>query len=104
MNIYINEAALDQFLIPPISLQILAENAIKHNEFSSRDPLVINVELKANELEIQNAIRPKALRKISSRIGLQNLNERYRLLTKQAITVTEGNEDFKVSLPVLKIE
>jgi sensor histidine kinase YesM len=104
LNIHVDEASLDQFLIPAISLQILAENAIKHNEFSNQDPLVIDLWLIGNELVIKNQIKKKVLRKLSSRIGLQNLNERYKLLTKQIILVTEGEKDFTVTLPVLKIE
>lgn len=100
----VDDSALDQFLIPPISLQILAENAIKHNEFSNKDPLVINLQLEGNELVVQNSLKRKSLRKHSSRIGLQNLNERYKLLTKQSIMVIEGERDFIVKLPVLKIE
>jgi hypothetical protein len=104
LNTNVDESALDQYLIPPISLQVLAENAIKHNEFSNKEPLVIDLQLVGNELVIQNPVKRKVLRKISSRIGLQNLDERYKLLTKQSISVIEGEIDFIVKLPVLKIE
>jgi sensor histidine kinase YesM len=93
----------DQYLIPPISLQILVENAIKHNEFTSAVPLVITIEMQNDELIIHNQVRKKILRKTSSRIGLQNLGERYRLTTSKEISVTESASDFTVSLPVLKI-
>ena len=103
LKITVNNEWLDQYLIPPISLQILVENAIKHNEFSDALPLVITIEMKNDELIIHNHIRKKVLRKASSRIGLHNLGERYKLTTSKEITVIEASGDFKVSLPVLKI-
>ena len=93
----------EQFLLPPISLQVLIENAIKHNEFSDEAPLVVNVSVKEEMLIISNEVRPKALRKPSSRIGLQNLDERYKLIVKKAIDITREGNLFVVQLPLLKI-
>ncbi len=103
LQVGIDPAMYDQYLIPPISLQILVENAIKHNEFTNAVPLVIIIEMQNDELIIHNQVRKKILRKTSSRIGLQNLGERYRLTTSKEISVTESASDFTVSLPVLKI-
>jgi LytS/YehU family sensor histidine kinase len=103
LQIGINPAMYDQYLIPPISLQILVENAIKHNEFTDAVPLIISIEMQNDELIIHNQVRKKILRKASSRIGLQNLGERYRLTTSKEISVTESASDFTVSLPILKI-
>lgn len=103
MQITIPEEAMDQYLVPPISLQILAENAIKHNEFSEAIPLVFKIEIKNEGLVIHNPVRKKSLRRASSKIGLQNLKERYKLITNQEITIKEEEKDFTVILPVLKI-
>ena len=103
LHINIEPALFDQYLIPPISLQILVENAIKHNEFSDAMPLVITIEMQNDELIIHNQVRKKVLRKTSSRIGLNNLGERYKLTTSKEISVSESASDFTVSLPVLKI-
>jgi LytS/YehU family sensor histidine kinase len=103
LQIGIDASLYDQYLIPPISLQILVENAIKHNEFSDAVPLIITIEMQNDELIIHNQVRKKILRKASSRIGLQNLGERYKLTTSKEISVTESANDFTVSLPVLKI-
>ena len=103
MKIIVDEKEIDQYLIPPISLQILAENAIKHNEFSETAPLVIAIELSNEELVIHNPVRKKILRKPSSKIGLQNLRERYRLITNKEIRIKEEEKNFTVILPVLKI-
>ncbi|HEY6504710.1 MAG TPA: histidine kinase [Chitinophagaceae bacterium] len=101
--IHIDEEAMDHYLIPPISLQVLAENAIKHNEFSEATPLLLEIEMKNEELVVHNQVRKKTLRKASSKIGLQNLMERYKLTTNKEIVVKEEEKDFTVSLPVLKI-
>jgi sensor histidine kinase YesM len=103
MDILIDEQLLNGCLIPPISLQILIENAIKHNEFSGTTPLIIIIELKNNELIVRNEVKRKTLRKASSKIGLQNLNERYKLITNKEIVIEQNDKDFIVNLPVLKI-
>ncbi len=103
MQVLVDENKTDQYLIPPISLQILVENAIKHNEFSEKLSMTIEIKLANDELTISNPIRKKMLRKPSSKIGLQNLKERYRLITNKEIVIHEGENEFNVILPVLKI-
>lgn len=103
LNLSVPGNALEQFLIPPISLQVLAENAIKHNEFNTSNPLIIDIEFRNNELIVHNNLKKKKLRKASSKIGLQNLNDRYKLTTNSFISIQEGEKDFTVNLPVLKI-
>ena len=103
LEVAINDDETASYLIPPISLQILVENAIKHNEFSEMMPLHISVRLVNEEIIIHNPVRKKNLRKPSSKIGLQNLQERYRLTTGSEIIIKEEEKDFTVILPVLKI-
>jgi sensor histidine kinase YesM len=94
---------MDLYLIPPISLQVLAENAIKHNEFNENNPLLLEIKLEGNELAVYNNLRKKGMRNTSSKIGLQNLDERYKLTTSKSITVKEKDKHFIVTLPILKI-
>jgi len=103
LKIQIDERAFEEFLIPPISLQVLAENAIKHNEFSEDTPLLVELTISNGELTVYNVVRRKAMRKASSKIGLRNLQERYRLITSRKISVTETDVDFTVNLPIMKI-
>ncbi len=103
LKIHIDEQVFEEFLIPPISLQVLAENAIKHNEFSEETPLSVELTINNGELTVYNVVRKKIMRKASSKIGLQNLQERYRLITSREISVTERDVDFTVNLPILKI-
>ena len=92
---------LDEYLIPPISLQILIENAIKHNEFSDDSPLAITVSINKHELTVRNHVHSKTLRKPSSKIGLQNLGERYKLIVKNPIIIDKTAQEFIVHLPLL---
>lgn len=103
LEVNVPESALDQYLVPPISLQVLAENAIKHNEFAESTPLIFEIKLVRDEIIVHNRVRRKMLRKSSSRIGLQNLRERYKLTTNKDIIILENENDFTVNLPVLKI-
>lgn len=103
LEINIDPSLYEQYLLPPISLQILIENAIKHNEFSDALPLVMELSLKDEQLTFHNVLYKRKLRKVSSKIGLLNLNERYKLATNKSITVQAEEKDFTVWLPVLKI-
>jgi LytS/YehU family sensor histidine kinase len=103
LQIMIENSLMEQYLIPPISLQLLLENAIKHNEFSEAVPLIVTVTMKGEDLIIHNSLKTKVLRKTSSKIGLQNLQERYKLTTSRQIIINKDEKDFIVTLPVLKI-
>jgi sensor histidine kinase YesM len=92
----------DDYLIPPISLQILLENAIKHNEFSERQPMEISITISNDSITVSNALRPKSVLERSSRIGLKNLNDRYKLITEEELTQRNDGELFTVTLPLLK--
>jgi len=104
MKIAVDDDQGEQYLVPPISLQLLAENAIKHNEFSDANPLCIDVSIEENKLVFSNNLHKKILRKPSSQIGLRNLNERYKLTTNKELTVRSSEENFIVYLPLLKID
>jgi sensor histidine kinase YesM len=104
IQIHVDQLMMDGYLVPPISLQLLIENAVKHNEFSDSQPLHIVIEMKEEFLVVQNRIHKKITRNNSSKIGLTNLKERYRLITNKEIIVKETADNFMVELPVLRLD
>lgn len=90
--------------IPPITLQLLIENAIKHNTASRSKPLTINITQDEEEnLLITNSLQRLAYNIPSTRTGLKNIESRYRLLTDQLPEITETTDLFKVKLPLMKL-
>ncbi|MEP1087056.1 MAG: sensor histidine kinase [Algoriphagus sp.] len=90
--------------LPPLSLQLLLENAIKHNIASEEKPLLIHISRKENELWISNTFQPKInLSEPSTGIGLNNIKLRYELLSNKAMEVSQTKEEFSVKLPILEI-
>jgi len=102
MEIEITDLAAEDFLIPPISLQTLVENAIKHNEFTDNNPLTIHVSVFSGYVVIKNLVKPKNYAAPTSKIGLNNLDNRYRLITKRNIVIENNFKFFTVKLPILK--
>jgi sensor histidine kinase YesM len=102
MEIEITDLAAEDYLIPPISMQTLVENAIKHNEFTDSNPLTISVSVSSNYVVIRNVIKPKQYASPTSRIGLSNLDNRYKLITSRNIIIENNFKFFTVKLPILK--
>lgn len=88
--------------LPPASLQLLIENAIKHNRLSEAEPLTIEVRLEAAAVVITNPLRPKATLHAGTGTGLANLRERIALLTPGRLEITTDAGEFRVTLPLVK--
>lgn len=89
-------------MIPPATLQMLVENAIKHNRFSSNDPLHITLKSEGDFLLISNPLRRKTVREISPGIGLDNIRKRYELASGRSIAVEESPDHFFiVKIPII---
>ncbi len=95
------EVTDNELKIVPLSLQLLLENAVKHNVVSSSKPLVISIYEENHHLIIKNNINPKEAIGKSTKVGLQNIADRYGLLTDKSVKIEKNKTNFKVSLPLL---
>lgn len=92
-------------VIPPVALQMLIENCIKHNEISKDRKLNITVEKVGDEIMVSNNINSIELnKKESSGLGLSNIQMRYEMLTDQKVKIDESGQTFVVSVPLLIME
>lgn len=101
MVVKIDNLESEELYIPPISLQILLENAIKHNELNCEAPLTIDVQVTSSAVVIKNKILKKMYSPAGTGSGLANLDNRYKLLTSKNILVYKDADYFTVKLPVL---
>ncbi|MEL6918772.1 MAG: 2TM domain-containing protein, partial [Bacteroidota bacterium] len=87
--------------IVPLSLQLLLENAVKHNVVTSAKPLHIKVFEKDGMLTVTNNLQEKQVIKKSSGVGLRNIQQRYNILTDRTANIVKTTKDFSVELPML---
>lgn len=91
--------------IPPLTLQLLVENAIKHNIVSKADPLFINISSSETDyIEVINNLQLRELHEPSTGIGLRNINRRYGFLTKQKVLIEKTTDSFSVKVPLLNMQ
>lgn len=86
--------------LPPAALQILIENAIKHNEHTETCPLVINVTADDHHVFVSNNKQPMTAAD-SVHLGQQNLVERYRLLTWKKVSISDTPDNYCVTIPLI---
>lgn len=101
-NIKIDPEAF-QKQIPPLALQLLVENAIKHNIVTRSLPLNIDITASKNEICVTNNIQPKQ-GSYSTETGLKNLVNRYRMLDGNKVKISKSEEKFEVCIPLISIE
>ncbi len=102
LRIQLPEAALDRFKIAPLTLQLLIENAVKHNRMSLKEPLVIEIFIDGDFLMIKNRLQPRPQQEASTGTGLANIINRYALLTDRSVRAGEYDESFVVKIPLLE--
>jgi hypothetical protein len=88
-------------MVLPCSLQVLVENAIKHNEFSETNPLHIQVHSNGEYIKVSNRVRLRSFPENSTNVGLRNLSQRYRLICNRDITIEQQKSLFTVKLPLI---
>lgn len=88
--------------VAPLALQMLVENAIKHNEISEEKPLTIRVYADADYLVVENNLQRKlVVGEETSGLGLDNIRRRYEFLTHKKLQIVDGPRTFSVRLPIL---
>jgi hypothetical protein len=87
--------------VVPLSLQLLLENAVKHNIISEPKPLHIQIYIENDALVIQNNFQKKAVLQDGQGVGIQNIISRYQIVTHRKVTIEQNEDTFKVKLPIL---
>lgn len=92
-----------EFLVP-MSLQLLVENAVKHNVATTSNPLKMTIQRQGDYVVVENVLRPKAQPVQSTKTGLSNVKGRYTHLTGQKVLIEQSDAHYKVALPIIKME
>ncbi|GGK20341.1 histidine kinase [Yeosuana aromativorans] len=87
--------------VVPLSLQLLLENAVKHNMVTPNHPLHIKIFEDDGYLVVENNLQPKQIVKKSSGVGLENIKQRYHLLTNKKVNINQQASRFAVAIPML---
>lgn len=100
MKIHLNG---EVFSIVPLTLQILVENAVKHNIISKNKPLTIDIQMENDEyISVSNNLQRKLTQEKSTHFGLQSLVQRYDLVDGKKVKVEETEEHFKIWIPIIE--
>lgn len=99
----IDEAALKGH-VAPLTLQILVENAIKHNVISKSEPLTIEIYTdEEGNVVVRNKLQLKSIARNSTKTGLDNIRKRYQYLSNRSIEIVQKNQQFLVSVPLISL-
>lgn len=103
INVQIDETKeAAQACLPPLTLQLLIENAIKHNVFSTESPLNIHIFFPhGRSMVVENNKMPATNPGSNTNMGLKNIRERYRLMNEPAPVITSNDEYFRVQVPLI---
>lgn len=102
-EIVVSAEALKLYVVP-LALQLLVENAIKHNVVSHRRPLHVTIKSEGNQLLVANNLQPKQQQVESSGTGIRNINDRFKLTFDEQIDVQRTEHSFEVRMPLTKVE
>jgi two-component system, LytTR family, sensor kinase len=102
LDLSIDMKAGSDDLIVPMTLQMLVENAVKHNEISEAFPLHIHIRRNDNYIEVENSLRVKRVGEDSKKTGIKNIIQQFSYFTERSIEVNQADGKFTVSVPILK--
>ncbi len=104
LSIQLEFVALDEEMLVPMTLQLLIENCVKHNEISASKPLRIRILREKDYIKVENTLQPKPLGEESRKTGLSNITQQYKYFTDKGIFITETDRSFAVAVPLIKSE
>lgn len=96
------EEKLKEWLLPPMTLQLLMENAVKHNIVDPDTPLVVQLYTQDEKLVVSNNLQKKNKTVVSNKVGLSNILSKYELLNYPEVEIKETIDEFIVVLPLIK--
>lgn len=101
--ISVTDQEAEKYRVAPLTLQLLIENCVKHNRMSEKEPLIVTISIKDDYLLVINPIQARSETEgiSSTGIGLQNIKNRYRIITKSPVHIEPGEELFTVKIPLL---
>jgi two-component system, LytTR family, sensor kinase len=102
IKLTIDISDMEKYKVMPVSLQMLVENALKHNASSKGSPLNISIILEDDHIVVSNNIQQKSILDQSTQTGLENLRERIKLISDKELVIQEDNSKFIVRLPILQ--
>jgi hypothetical protein len=91
-----------QYFILPLTIQLLIENAVKHNEISANRPLTISIICDGDFVIVSNNKQLRQIMPSSTKVGLHNINERYKFLIDHEVVVNDTENTFSVRVPLVK--
>ena len=102
VEINLPDNILDKYKIAPLTLQLLIENAVKHNRMSVQEPLSVYISVEEDQmLVVKNKLQPRSTPSMSTGVGLENIMDRYALLTGRHVWAGESDDQFVVRIPLL---
>ncbi|MBN2173820.1 MAG: histidine kinase [Bacteroidales bacterium] len=104
-NLLVNvnvDKSKEKFSVAPLTLQMLIENAIKHNIISVRKPLTIDIYTEDDNIVVKNNLQRKETPGYSSKMGIRNIRNRYGYLTDKEVLIDEKNDEFIVRIPLIE--
>ncbi len=100
LHVEVDDATMHRYIVP-MTLQMLVENALKHNVVSAEHPVVVLVRSTEDSLEVGNEVRPRATAPRSTGFGLHSIQRRYQALTDRPIVIDKANGRFTVRIPLI---